>query len=219
MLTSLDPIYLIYILITFVVSISLHEYAHAWMSDRLWDPTPKIQWRLTPDPRSHIDPLWLVLIFLIWFGRGRPVLVNPKYYKNPIRDELFVALAGPATNIILAIISILIIGIYGLIVWQESIVANPDLVVSFWKTFGMLNVTLAVFNMIPIPPLDGYRLISFFYPSAQVFLLRYQRYFWIALLALIFLPGIGQWFGNIIYSVTSFIYNILRLIFSGIFVR
>lgn len=212
-----DPLQLVYIWITFVVSISLHEYAHAWMSNYLWDPTPKSQWRLTPNPLSHIDPLWFVLIFLIWFGRGKPVLVNPKYYKNPLRDELLVALAGPASNIVLAICSVLILGIYSLAMGSWYIVTSADQVVYFWQLFGIINCALAVFNMVPIPPLDWYRLISFFYPSAQVFLLKYQRYFFIALLLLIFLPGIGSWFGNFISTTSQYIYGGIWAIFSGLF--
>lgn len=86
-------IYLIFLALIFVISISLHEYAHAWMSNRLGDPTPRLQGRLTPNPLVHIDPIGFLLIFLIGFGWGRAVIVNPAYYKNTLRDELLVALA------------------------------------------------------------------------------------------------------------------------------
>jgi len=79
--------------IIFVISISLHEYAHAWMANRLGDPTPRLQGRLTPDPRVHIDPIGFLLIFLIGFGWGRAVQYNPNYLKNPLQDELKIALA------------------------------------------------------------------------------------------------------------------------------
>jgi Zn-dependent protease len=84
---------IIFLAIIFVISISLHEYAHAWSSYKLGDPTPKIQGRLTPNPLVHIDPIGFLMIFIIHFGRGRPVIVNPSYYKNTLRDELLVALA------------------------------------------------------------------------------------------------------------------------------
>ena len=93
---------LISLALTFLISISLHEYAHARASTQFGDPTPKMQGRLTPNPLVHIDLLGFLMIFLIHFGRGRPVIVNPAYYKHPLRDELLVALAGPATNLLLA---------------------------------------------------------------------------------------------------------------------
>jgi Zn-dependent protease len=92
-LNNLFTIDTLLIAIIFVISITLHEYAHAWMANRLGDPTPAQQGRLTPDPRAHIDPLGFILIFLIGFGWGRPVIYNPYYLKDPLRDELKIALA------------------------------------------------------------------------------------------------------------------------------
>ena len=86
----------------------MHEYAHAYVSYRLGDPTPKLQGRLTPNPLKHIDPIGFLMVFLAHFGRGKPVQINPLYYKNPRKGELIVSLAGPATNLILAIVSGLI---------------------------------------------------------------------------------------------------------------
>lgn len=210
---------MIYLAITFVISISIHEYAHAWSSTQLWDPTPKMQWRLTPNPLVHIDPMWFVLIFLIGFGRWRPVIVNPSYYKNPIRDELLVALAWPFSNILLAFAGTIILQIYILFVGQEVLYAGVDPIVQFWTTFGWLNVALAVFNMLPIPPLDGYRLITFFFPKTQLFLQKYTMYFGIILLGLIFLPGISwvvMWF---ISWVSQFIYGIINALVASLFFR
>ena len=93
LLLSMDFLTIIYLAVIFVISISLHEYAHARTSAKLGDPTPKIQGRLTPNPLAHIDPLGFLMIFIIHFGRGRPVIVNPAYYKNKLRDELLVSLA------------------------------------------------------------------------------------------------------------------------------
>ncbi|MDP2669794.1 MAG: site-2 protease family protein [bacterium] len=90
---SFSAFELISLAITFVISISLHEYAHARASTKLGDPTPKLQGRLTPNPLKHIDPIGFLLIFIIHFGRGRPVIINPAYYKHPLRDELLVSLA------------------------------------------------------------------------------------------------------------------------------
>lgn len=90
----------------------MHEYAHAYVSYRLGDPTPKLQGRLTPNPLKHIDPIGFLMVFLAHFGRGKPVQINPLYYKNPRKGELIVSLAGPATNLILAIVGIVVMLIY-----------------------------------------------------------------------------------------------------------
>ena len=86
-------LYYAYIAIILLVSIGLHEYAHARSSHKLGDPTPKLQGRLTPNPLKHVDPIGFVMIFLIGFGLGKPVQINPSYYKKPLRDELITSLA------------------------------------------------------------------------------------------------------------------------------
>ena len=171
--------------IIFIVSVSLHEFAHAYASYKLGDPTPKIQWRLTPNPIKHIDPIWFILIFLIGFGRGRPVQIDPSYYKKPYRDELIVALAGPLTNVILGILAIIIMMVYmkTFALGLNALSTQTDLVIQFWITFAVTNFALAAFNMIPLPPLDGYRLIKVFNHNAGAFL---EKNVWI--ISILFSP-------------------------------
>lgn len=195
--------------IIFVISISLHEYAHAWMANRLWDPTPRLQGRLTPDPRVHIDPIGFLLIFLIGFGWGRPVQYNPHYLKNPLRDELKIALAWPAMNIILSIGAIILLIIYRLITGETQ-----DLASTFWIQFAFMNIALAVFNMIPMPPLDGYRLVKVFAPRFVTSVEQYGQYI-IRWFVLIFIRG--PWSGllhSYIVGVSSWIFSVLYMIFS-----
>lgn len=205
---------IIQLAIILAVSLWMHEYAHAYVSYRLWDPTPKLQWRLTPNPLKHIDPIWFLMIFLAHFGRGKPVQVNPLYYKNPRKGELMVALAGPATNLVLAIIWILILLIYTKVMGgtpNDVFLNNGDLMISFWINFTFLNIGLAIFNLIPIAPLDGYRLIKIWWYAGAEFMEKYARFGVVAVVLLVFLAS------PIFVKVITFVFNFLFTIIGQIF--
>jgi len=155
-------IQIIVLAIILVISIWFHEYAHAWVSYILWDPTPKLQWRLTPNPLKHIDPIGFLMIFLIHFWWWKPVQVNPMYYKNKLRDELLVALAGPFANFLMAFI-----GSALYVLFARFWLLDP-LTQTFLYWFIFINIALAIFNLIPIYPLDWYRIIKFLNPSLIV---------------------------------------------------
>jgi Zn-dependent protease len=210
-------IYVLLLGIIFIISISLHEYAHAWMSNRLWDPTPRLQGRLTPNPLVHIDPIWFLLIFLIWFGRGRPVLVNPAYYKNTLRDELLVALAGPATNLVLATFASVIMLAYGKIFGSGALLSAPNLVVEFRALFAHVNVALAVFNLLPIYPLDGYRIVKYLFPKAGYRMEENRQMITIALLLCIALPFTGNIIGKTIATVSDAIFGFIHAMVTLLF--
>lgn len=194
-------LYYIILAIILLVSIGLHEYAHALVSHKLWDPTPKMQKRLTPNPLRHLDPIGFLMIFLIHFGWGKPVQVNPAYYKKPKQWELMVALAGPATNLVLALLWILIMLIYGRIIWMQGTELQHvvdllfqwfiagDIMIFFWWLFAVINIALAVFNLIPLPPLDGFRLIKSLWSKGAYWMQKYQMYIAIGFLILILWPG------------------------------
>lgn len=148
--------------IILAISIGLHEYAHARASDKLWDPTPKLQWRLTPNPLAHLDPMWFLLIFIIHFGRGKPVQINPNYYKNPRVDEFLVAMAGPVSNIIMACCGILFLKLFS-VIW-----INNSILQQFRTQFSYLNIGLALFNLLPFPPLDWRKIIKLFIGDAAL---------------------------------------------------
>lgn len=206
-----------------LISIWLHEYAHAYVSYIQWDPTPKLQWRLTTNPFKHIDIIWFLMIFLIWFGWWKPVQINPYYYKNPVKWELFTALAGPATNLCLSIIGIILI----LIIWKISGLAltdiylgNYDFLIWFFLKFSMINIALAVFNMIPLPPLDGFRLVKIISAKFASNIERYTTYIAIWLILLIVLGERVIWLDvvwNFISTVSSSIFNAIFTLFSSIF--
>ena len=210
-------IYYVMLAVILLVSIGLHEYAHALISHKLGDPTPKMQDRLSPNPIKHLDPIGFFMIFLIHFGWGKPVQVNPAYYKKPLQGELLVALAWPATNILLAIVGIVVMSIYARIV---GVTGNElkailgilfsgglagDIMIFFWWLFAMINISLAIFNMIPIPPLDGFRLVKMFAPNAARFMQRHAMYFAIFFLLLVLGPGSAV--GSVISTVAHFVFD------------
>ena len=147
--------------------------------------------------------------FLIGFGWGRAVQYNPHYLKNPLRDELKIALAWPAMNIILSIWAIILLIVYRLITGETQ-----DLASTFWMQFAFMNIALAVFNMIPMPPLDGYRLVKVFAPRFVSSVEQYGQYI-IRWFVLIFIRG--PWSGllhSYIVGVSSWIFSVLYMIFS-----
>jgi Zn-dependent protease len=141
-------------------ALTIHELAHGYVAYRLGDPTAKYAGRLTLNPISHLDPIGTLMLFIVHFGWAKPVPVDPRYFANPKRDLLWVALAGPGSNILLAFISGLVI---------RFINANPYL---FQGTFLgeafaammvlslQINLALAIFNLLPIPPLDGSKVLA-----------------------------------------------------------
>ena len=210
-------IYYIFLVIILLISIWLHEYAHAWTSYRLWDPTPVLQWRLTPNPFKHIDIVWFISVFLIGFWWWKPVQINPIYYKNPTRDETLTAFAWPAMNLVLTFFGMLIMMVYGKIIWMwvQDMLMWGDFVVLFWQMFIIMNIWLAIFNMIPLPPLDGYRLIKVFWKKwAQ----RMEKnVMWISLILILLIVSDSPVIWNYISLVTDAIYRLFFMLFSLIF--
>lgn len=216
-----DPVTMIFLVIILAISIWLHEYAHAYTSYKLGDPTPKLQNRLTPNPIAHIDIMWFILIFLIHFWRWKPVQVNPSSYKNPLTDELKVALAWPLTNLVLWLFWILFVFVFWKFVFMF---ANPqelanaiggsysNYLISFWILFAIVNFNLAIFNMIPIPPLDWFRLVKIYNTNLAAAMKRNEiiLFVWLVFFLITFWWWIISW-------VSNFILNILFPIFSNIF--
>ena len=152
-----------------ILGLSLHEFAHAWMSDRLGDPTPRRQGRLTVNPLAHIDPIGFVALLLVGFGWGKPVMIDSGYYKNRRRDEFLVAIAGVTMNLIVAVIlsfpAKALLNMY--YSTGSALVENIFYIVYYAVS---INICLMVFNLIPCPPLDGWNIVT------QIF--RLDRYRW-----------------------------------------
>ena len=148
------------IMIIFMV-IPLHEFAHAWSANKMGDPTPKAQNRLNVNPFNHIDPIGAVMLLFVGFGWGRPVQVNPNYFKSPRKGMALSAAAGPIANVIVAYFGVIVYKIFTYVYYS-----NPT-EVCFWLTllmyyFTAINLGLAIFNLIPVPPLDGSKILSYF---------------------------------------------------------
>lgn len=139
-----------------LLSISLHEFAHCWVTDKLGDPTPRARGRLTLDPRAHLDPLGVIAILLTRFGWGKPAPFDPYNLKEPVRDTALIAAAGPITNLTIAFILSLLLKFSLLPVILLQTAAFNILVI---------NVVLAIFNLIPIYPLDGSKIIMALLPQ------------------------------------------------------
>lgn len=142
-----------------IVALCFHEYAHAWMSNRLGDPTPARQGRLSINPKAHLDIVGFVALLLCGFGWGKPVMIDPYYYKKPRRDELLVALAGVTMNLIIAII----FSIPTKLIFQAYVSSGSPLLEIIYYIFYFtvsINLCLMIFNLIPVPPLDGFNVLS-----------------------------------------------------------
>jgi Zn-dependent protease len=170
-----------------ILGLSLHEFAHAWMSDKLGDPTPKRQGRLTINPMAHIDWVGFAALLLVGFGWGKPVEIDPRYYKNRRRDEFLVAIAGVTMNLIIAVLLSFPTKALMKVYYSSGSALMQNIVLIFYYAV-MINLVLMIFNLIPCPPLDGWNIITqiFKLDRHQWWYKVYQYGTWI-LLALIIL--------------------------------
>lgn len=198
----------IYIVVAALFAIILHEIAHGLVSTWLGDPTPKRLGRLSLNPLKHLDPIGTLCLIFFHVGWAKPVVVNPDYYKNKKRGMALVALAGPLMNFLLAIFSIIIMAIFVKVNAYSNVLI---IIYNFLLYFSVINLGLGLFNLIPIPPLDGSRILgAFLKDDTYEQYMKYERYGFIIiaiLLALSSLRGNG----------TSFISELVDIIFNFIF--
>ena len=194
----------------FIMSLVLHELSHAYMADFLGDPTPRLTGRLTLNPLKHLD-LWGTLLFIFChFGWAKPVQVNDSYFKNPDRAMVSVALAGPLCNFFIAIFSVLILKATFFFANNEltlSIVFN----ICYFAT--SINVLLAVFNLIPIPPLDGSRLVHYLLPARyKANYYRFAQQYALFIMIFVFMYA-GRMIGPIAQRVTYYLFSLVGMNF------
>lgn len=205
----------VHALIIFVI-LPIHEYAHAWAAARLGDHTATRSGRLTFDPMRHVDPMGALCLVLFGFGWAKPVPVNPFYFKNRKAGMALTALAGPASNLLMALAGAVVFNLLYLIV--------PDgiawaVVYYFSYYFITINISLAVFNLLPVPPLDGSRIFSAVLPEKWSYTVaKYERYIFIGLAILLFsgvldgvLSTLNSWAFYLVITVAEMPFRLVGL--------
>ena len=166
-----------------ILGLTIHEFSHAKASDKFGDPTPENQGRLTLNPLAHLDPVGTIFLITAGFGWGKPVEINPSYYRNPAKESMLVALAGPVSNFILAFILLVANAII------EHFLPDGVLWISIVQLMvylgASINLSLGVFNLLPFPPLDGSKIFGYFLKGkAKEVLWTLERYSWFILMFL-----------------------------------
>jgi len=197
-----NPIGLLFYFISLFIALSVHEASHALAADRLGDPTARLQGRITLDPRAHIDLSGLLFMLFFGFGWGKPVMFDPYNLKSPRKDGALISLAGPASNLLLALVLSLLIRLF--------IFFNLSLLVTIGYTILSpliaINVTLAIFNLLPIHPLDGFKIVGGILSEDQAHeWFQLQRYGMLFLLLLIIPLGSSSVLDVIMRPISYFV--------------
>ena len=173
-----------------IIAMTIHEYAHARVAYALGDYTPRLQGRLTLNPAAHVDPIGLLMLFIVHFGWAKPVQINPMNFSNPRRDDILVSVAGPASNLIVSFIALIILVLLAKFdfPFSEGTLLVFNLIIIY-------NINFAIFNMLPIPPLDGSHILKNFLPYELARQYEYiERYSFIFLIIILMTPVLSYIF-------------------------
>ena len=219
-----NPMELVALLLTLpgvIIAITFHEFAHAFVADKLGDDTPRQQNRLNLNPLSHIDPIGLFMLMFVHFGWGKPVAINPTNFnrkRSMSAQEAIVALAGPVTNIIIAIILTIILFAISTFASEFVLSQAGILVILALQMAISVNIGLGVFNLVPLPPLDGSKILLHFLPyNAKEWFINNKQIFYIIFIVMWFTNLISYIIAPVINLASAGIYSLVSVIF-GIFI-
>lgn len=181
--TILD--YLIKALVLFT-AVPVHECAHAWVAEKMGDDTGRKQGRITLNPFAHLTLWGSLMMILVGFGWGKPVMVDSRNFKNPKKGMVLTSLAGPASNFIMAFLSMIVYKVLAFLSFAKDS-STLDMMATVFVYITLINISLAVFNFLPIPPLDGSKIFNAILPEKWYFtIMKYENFIFIALIILVY---------------------------------
>ncbi len=201
-----NPFLFLILVISLLIAIAIHEFSHALVADYLGDPTPRLQGRLNLNPLNHIDLTGLLFLFFFGFGWGKPVEIDSFNLKNPRKDEAFISIAGPMSNFILALLFSLILRLFNF--FEINFLSTIGYVI--FALMIRMNLVLGIFNLLPIYPLDGFKIVAGFLSEEKVAeWYELKKYGFIFLLLLILPIGRSSMLTGILNPLLNFFFNLL----------
>ncbi len=201
-----NPLLFIITLVSLLLAITIHEFSHAWVADYLGDPTPRLQGRLKLNPLVHIDNIGMIFLLFFGFGWGKPVEFDPYNLKDPRRDAALISIAGPSSNFILAIILSLLLKLFIILQLDIMLIIGSLIFVPMIQ----MNILLGIFNLLPIHPMDGFKIVEGILPEERAReWAGLQRFGMIFLIMLIFPIGGSSMLNGILMPMVRFFFNLL----------
>ncbi len=218
---NIHPLTLIVRAIVLLTTIPVHEAAHAWAADRLGDPTAKWRGRLTLNPMAHFDPMGAVAMLFTGIGWAKPVPINPMNFEDRKKGMALSAAAGPLSNLVLATVSLVIAKVVLYSGYATGFGVVLATLYTIFSTMCSINISLAIFNLLPFPPFDGSRIFNYFLSDKYYFkIMEYERYILIGIFVLLYigvLDGPLSFFNGILFNIIDFATGFVDLIFRFIF--
>lgn len=207
--------YAISAIVVIFLTMPVHEFAHAFAANKLGDPTAKYLGRLSINPLKHIDWVGAACILLFGFGWAKPVPINSRYFRRGKTDVAITAFAGPLSNLVVAFAAMLLMFIFAAIFRQFVFIVY---ITAFLYYIAIININLAVFNLVPIPPLDGSKILAALLPNNLYYkLMRYERYFSIILMILLYTGILLEPLSTVSDAIYGGFFSVLNAIFSIFF--